>query len=651
MKYRPSRRTRRFGIGAAAITVLAGMNGPALYRFSSDKYHAYKINQPEYKAENGHWDVVDVPQQYRISTIHAALLHTGKVLLVAGSGNNAKNFAAKSFRSVLWDPEKNTFTNIPTPKDLFCSGHSQLPDGKLLVAGGTQRYEKLKGDVEKAGGLMFVHNEDPDKPKTLPAGTRFTGKESGKTFVSKDPLLVPRATKKTNPKTKKVTVSASTARVYVEALRKGRKYQTGTEDNYRIAGLKGKDRQNFYGIAQKLSFDKKDFQGIKMAYEFDPVAERYIPVDPMNEARWYPTLTGLQDGKVLAVSGLDEIGQVVPGKNEIYDPKTKKWKYLPKKRFFPTYPALFLTGKGRIFYTGSNAGYGPDDKGRTPGIWDLKSNRFDVVPGISDPDALETSMSVLLPPAQDQRYMVLGGGGVGEDATSTAKTRIADLRADKPRFRNGPELYAKARYPSSVILPDDTVLTTNGSGDYRGRGDTNVLKAELYTPKTNTARPVADPLVGRNYHSGALLLPDGRVMTFGSDSLFGDKANTKPGEFQQQIDLYTPPYLFRDSRPKLTDTAPRTVKPGRKSTYRTAHPSAITRMRLIRPGSFTHVTNVEQRSIALDFTRTKDGVTVTLPKDASLVPPGWYMLNAVDDQGTPSKAVWVKVPAPAPPKK
>ncbi|MFJ2347242.1 radical copper oxidase GlxA [Streptomyces antimycoticus] len=651
MKYRPSRRTRRFGIGAAAITVLAGMNGPALYRFSSDKYHAYKINQPEYKAENGHWDVVDVPQQYRINTIHAALLHTGKVLLVAGSGNNAKNFAAKSFRSVLWDPEKNTFTNIPTPKDLFCSGHSQLPDGKLLVAGGTQRYEKLKGDVEKAGGLMFVHNEDPDKPKTLPAGTRFTGKESGKTFVSKDPLLVPRATKKTNPKTKKVTVSASTARVYVEALRKGRKYQTGTEDNYRIAGLKGKDRQNFYGIAQKLSFDKKDFQGIKMAYEFDPVAERYIPVDPMNEARWYPTLTGLQDGKVLAVSGLDEIGQVVPGKNEIYDPKTKKWKYLPKKRFFPTYPALFLTGKGRIFYTGSNAGYGPDDKGRTPGIWDLKSNRFDVVPGISDPDALETSMSVLLPPAQDQRYMVLGGGGVGEDATSTAKTRIADLRSDKPRFRNGPELYAKARYPSSVILPDDTVLTTNGSGDYRGRGDTNVLKAELYTPKTNTARPVADPLVGRNYHSGALLLPDGRVMTFGSDSLFGDKANTKPGEFQQQIDLYTPPYLFRDSRPKLTDTAPRTVKPGRKSTYRTAHPSAITRMRLIRPGSFTHVTNVEQRSIALDFTRTKDGVTVTLPKDASLVPPGWYMLNAVDDQGTPSKAVWVKVPAPAPPKK
>ncbi|MEU1667849.1 kelch motif-containing protein [Streptomyces sparsogenes] len=645
MKYRPSRRTRRFGIGAAAVLVLAGMNGPALYRFSSDKYHHYKINQPEYKARNGHWDVVNVPEEYRINTIHAALLHTGKVLLVAGSGNNARNFAAKSFRSVLWDPAKNTYRNIPTPEDLFCAGHTQLPDGKLLVAGGTQRYEKLRGDVEKAGGLMFVHNENPDKPKTFPAGTRFTGKENGKTFESKDPVLVPRAKKTKSRKTGKVTVTASTARVYVEALRRGKRYQTGTEDNYRIHGLRGKDRQNFYGIAQKLSFDKKDFQGIKDAYEFDPVAERYIPVDPMHEARWYPTLTTLQDGRVLSVSGLDEIGQVVPGKNEIYDPRTNTWKYLPKQRFFPTYPALFLTDGGRIFYTGSNAGYGPDDKGRTPGVWDLKTNAFKTVPGISDPDVLETSMSVLLPPAQEQRYMVLGGGGVGEDAESTAKTRIVDLHEDRPRFRDGPKLYAKVRYPSSVILPDDTVLTTNGSGDYRGRGGSNVLRAEIYDPRTNTSRGVADPLVGRNYHSGALLLPDGRVMTFGSDSLFSDDANTKPGTFQQQIDLYTPPYLFRGARPALADTAPRTLRRGATTTYRARYASAIQRVRLIRPGSFTHVTNVEQRSIAVDFITSGDSVSVRIPDDPSLVPPGWYMLTVVDDQGIPSEAVWVKVPA------
>ena len=52
--------------------------------------------------------------------------------------------------------------------------------------------------------------------------------------------------------------------------------------------------------------------------------------------------------------------------------------------------------------------------------------------------------------------------------------------------------------------------------------------------------------MGRNYHSGSLLLPDGRVMIFGSDSLFADKANTKPGVFEQRIEIYTPPYLYRD---------------------------------------------------------------------------------------------------------
>jgi hypothetical protein len=92
-------------------------------------------------------------------------------------------------------------------------------------------------------------------------------------------------------------------------------------------------------------FDKKDFQGIKDSYEFDPVAERYIKTDFMQEARWYPTLTTLEDGRVLSVSGLDDIGEVSK-KVELYDPKTKKWRTLPKERYFPTYPGLFLADKG-----------------------------------------------------------------------------------------------------------------------------------------------------------------------------------------------------------------------------------------------------------------------------------------------------------------
>ncbi|MGP3923568.1 galactose oxidase-like domain-containing protein [Streptomyces sp. 8N616] len=644
MNYRPSRRTRRIAIGAAAVLVLAGMNGPALYRFGSEKYHTYKINQPEYMARNGHWDLLDVPEEFQINTIHAALLHTGKVLLIAGSGNNAKMFKAKTFRSVLWDPEKNTYQNIPTPKDMFCAGHTQLPDGKLLVAGGTQRYEKLEGDVNKAGGLMIVKNENPDKPRTLPAGTLFTGKTNGKTFESKDNLLVPRAKKKADPVTGEVTVTASEARVYVEARRKGKQYSTGDTDNYRIQGLKGADAKNLYGIANKLSFDKKDFQGIKDAFEFDPVAERYVRVDPMHEARWYPTLTTLEDGRVLSVSGLDEIGQVVPGKNEVYDPETKKWSYLPRQRFFPTYPALFLTSGGKIFYSGSNAGYGPADKGRTPGLWDVDTNEFDPVPGMSDPKILETSMSVMLPPAQDQKFMVIGGGGVGESEKSSEKTRVVDLKDQDPRFKNGAPLSEGTRYPGGSILPDDTVFVSGGSGDYRGRSGSNILKAQIYDAKDGTFRRVADPTVGRNYHSGSLLLPDGRVMIFGSDSLFSDDANTKPGVFEKRIEIYTPPYLYgEDARPQV-GSGPDRIGRGDSATYETRDAAKIKNVRLMRPSAVTHVTDIDQRSVALDFERTGNGIRVTVPDDRSLVPSGWYMLFVTDGEGTPSKAVWVEVP-------
>ncbi|MGA4962565.1 galactose oxidase-like domain-containing protein [Streptomyces pseudogriseolus] len=639
------RRARRIAIGTAVVLALAGMNGPWLYRFSTEKYHQYKINQPEYKAANGKWEIVEFPEEYRQNTIHAALLRTGKVLLVAGSGNDQDNFDAKKYDTRIWDPVKGTVKKVPTPTDLFCTGHTQLANGNLLIAGGTKRYEKLKGDVKKAGGLMLVHNENPDKPITLPAGTKFTGKENGKTFVSKDPVLVPRAEKKFDPETGEfLGTTPGVGRIYVEAQKEGAKYETGTQDNYRVQGLTGADARNTYGIAEKLALDKKDFQGIRDAYEFDPVAEKYIKVDPMKEARWYPTLTTLSDGKILSVSGLDDIGQLVPGKNEIYDPETKEWEYTDEVRQFPTYPALFLMQNGKIFYSGSNAGYGPDDVGRDPGVWDVKTNKFKKVPGLSDPDLMETSNTVLLPPAQDETYMVIGGGGVGESQKSSEKTRIVDLKADDPAFVDGPALDKGTRYPQASILPNDEVLISGGSQDYRGRSDSNILEARIYDTQKNELRRVADPLVGRNYHSGSILLPDGRVMFFGSDSLYADKANTKPGEFEQRIEIYTPPYLYGDDEQPDLSGGPQTIKRGGSGTFTSQDAASVKKVRLIRPSATTHVTDVDQRSIALDFTTDGDKVTVTVPKNRNLVQSGWYMLFVTDANGTPSKAQWVQVP-------
>jgi hypothetical protein len=642
-----SRVTRRAVLGVGGVVVLAGLNAPAAVEFAGEEYHEYKIAQPEYQAKYGSWSRVDIPAKYRTNAIHAALLHTGKVLIVAGSGNEQKKFNAGSFDTVLWDPKANTFKKIPTPADFFCSGHTQLPDGRLLVAGGTARYEQLDGEVGRAGGGMRIKNENVARAVFLRKGTRFRS-PAGVEYVSRFDVTVPKATpaagagRAIRPGQAAPAV-AGEARVFVEAVEAGPMSVTEKQAQYDIVGLRGKDAANTYGLSEKITLDKQDFQGIRAAYEFDPLAERYVPVAPMQKARWYPTLVGLDDGRVLAVSGLDDVGQIDPGDNEIYDPRTKKWSPGPK-RYFPTYPALFLTKGGKLFYPASNAGYGPADQGRQPGLWDLKTNTFRNVPGLRDADETETSSSVLLPPAQDQKVMILGGGGVGESKRSTPRTAVVDLKKDNPVFKDGPDLPQGTRYLNSVIMPDDSVFTTNGSEDYRGRSASNIFKAQFYDPKSNAFHEAADPTVGRNYHSEALLLPDGRVATFGSDPLFDDQQNTKLGHFEQRMEVFTPPALHRGgkNRPVLED-GPRELGKHRRATYRTDHPERVVKARLMRPSAVTHTTDVEQRSIELGLTKDAHSVTVDVPDDPALVPPGWYMLFVTDAHGTPSEAKWIQV--------
>ncbi|MFD5340547.1 radical copper oxidase GlxA [Streptomyces hawaiiensis] len=650
MAYQPSQKTKKTVLGIGGIAVLASLNAPAALDFVSEQYHAYEIAQPEYKAKYGSWSRLDIPEEYRTNAIHAALLHTGKVLIVAGSGNEQRKFDKGEFDTVLWDPEKNTFKKIPTPEDFFCAGHAQLPDGRLLVAGGTARYELLDGEVTRAGGGMRVKNENPDKAVFLKKGTRFRS-PAGVEYVTRFDVTVPKAKRsfKVTYNSRgvmqpwKTKVTAAEARVFVEAVDKGPLSATEKRAQYEVVGLKGKAAENTYGLSEKITLDKQDFQGIRAAYEFDPKAEKYVPVDPMRKARWYPTLVGLDDGRVLAVSGLDDVGMIDPGDNEIYDPETKKWSPGPK-RYFPTYPALFLTKGGKLFYPASNAGYGPADQGREPGLWDLETNTFEKVPGLTDLDQTETSASVLLPPAQDQKVMILGGGGVGESKKATSRTAVVDLKKDNPAFEDGPDLPQGTRYLNSVIMPDDTVFTSNGSRDYRGRSASNILKAQFYDPKSNAFREAASPEVGRNYHSEALLLPDGRVATFGSDPLFDDQQNTKLGHFEQRMEVFTPPSLHKNARnrPALKD-GPRTLDDDHRITFRTDHPERVAQARLMRPSAVTHTTDVEQRSIALDITRKGDAVTFEVPRDPALVPPGWYMLFVSDAEGTPSRAKWVHV--------
>jgi Domain of unknown function (DUF1929)/Glyoxal oxidase N-terminus/PKD domain/Bacterial Ig domain len=88
----------------------------------------------------GDWRLL--PQTMPINPIHAALLRTGRVLVVSGSENDP---TVTTFRATVWDPTAGTFAVQDIPWDLFCNAMSFLPDGRLLTTGGNLQYNPFRG--------------------------------------------------------------------------------------------------------------------------------------------------------------------------------------------------------------------------------------------------------------------------------------------------------------------------------------------------------------------------------------------------------------------------------------------------------------------------------------------------------------------------
>lgn len=625
-------------VAVAAAGVLA-VNVPTVGAAVASWYHHYEITRPAYEAKYGLWDKLDIPQKFRVNGIHATLLHNGDVLIMAGSGNNQAFFNAGTFKTLLLNPVTMQMRLIHTPWDLFCAGHVELPDGNILIAGGTARYEDLK--PTHAGGSMTVVNRDTGQAWRLPKGTIFTA-PGGARFASAFAMRIPRARTVVGA-AGQLTVIPGQQNVWVDAVRKGRGSLVASIKRYHVQGLLGPQANRLlYGIGSPMTLSKQNFLGTNDAYIFDVKTSSYVEVNSMNYARWYPTLAEMGNGMIMAMSGLNNVGQITMN-SEMFNPVTKKWTVGPV-RGFPTYPATFLTENGQLFFTGSNAGYGPSTPAwRTPGFWNVRTNKFRAVPGIPSPQNLETSASVLLPPAQKQTIMVLGGGGVGQSQTSTARTALIDMAAPNPHWVRGPNLAQPTRYPSTVLLPDDQVLVTGGSRYYRGMHGSDNRDTRLYNAATNSFSWAANSITGRDYHSGGILLPNGSVLTLGGNPLFGNKQDTAPQTFNQEIDVYFPPYMFHGPRPRV-GSAPGVMKLRHSYIIKVAPASSIQHLRLMRPDNPTHVTDVNQRSIAVKFAQAGPGeLKITLPANPNLVPPSYYMLFAVNHQGVPSKAYWVRV--------
>ena len=76
----------------------------------------------EPQATSGEWAA---PIDWPVVATHNHLLPSGQVLSWGRYGDPR-----------LWDPATGVFATFPAPSNVFCSGHTFLPDGRLLVAGG-----------------------------------------------------------------------------------------------------------------------------------------------------------------------------------------------------------------------------------------------------------------------------------------------------------------------------------------------------------------------------------------------------------------------------------------------------------------------------------------------------------------------------------
>jgi hypothetical protein len=354
--------------------------------------------------------------------------------------------------------------------------------------------------------------------------------------------------------------------------------------------------------------------GLADAILLDPVKLAWRAVDRMNAARWYPTATTLADGQVLVASGEIAGGGDLNRLPQVLDPATGRWRDLTRaERAIPMYPRMFVAPNGKVFVAGPQpTSYYLDTAGE--GAWQLIA--------FSRHGARDYGSAVLY---GDGKVLMAGG-----DDPPTASAEVIDLRQPSPAWRAVAPMSVPRRQHNATLLPDGTVLVTGGSRapgfDEHGAP---VFGAELWDPATETWTRLARAAVYRGYHSTALLLPDGRVVTGG-------------GRFEHTAQVFSPPYLFHGPRPRVGG-APDRIAPAATFHVETADAPDVASINLVRLGATTHAFDHNQRFVRLAFTVGEGGLEVTAPARNRDAPPGHYLLFLVNRAGVPSIGRIVRV--------
>jgi galactose oxidase-like protein/fibronectin type III domain protein/glyoxal oxidase-like protein len=354
--------------------------------------------------------------------------------------------------------------------------------------------------------------------------------------------------------------------------------------------------------------------GLPNAAIYNPFTNSWTRLPDMNAGRWYPSNTVLANGDVLVVSGDVDTTVGVNRLPQVWQTATNNWRNLTNAQLdLYLYPAMHLAPNGKVFMSIPSEITRYLDTSGT-GLWTTVA--------IRNYGFRSYGSSAMY---DDGKLLVAGGG---DPPTNTAE--VIDLNASNPSWRFVGSLSYPRRQFDLTLLPDGNVLATGGSsGDGFDNANAPVFAAEIWNPATEQWTTLAGNTTYHGYHSNALLLTDGRVLTTGGDG-------------QPNTEIFSPPYLFKGTRPSIT-SAPTSVNYGQTFLVQTPNATSIAKVTWIRLPSVTHAFDMNQRINRLSFSQATGGLNVTAPSNPNLCPPGHYMLFILDGNGVPSVAKIVQI--------
>lgn len=363
-------------------------------------------------------------------------------------------------------------------------------------------------------------------------------------------------------------------------------------------------------------------KGIVDLWLFDPVSEQWTRQPDTPLGRYYPTSTKLADGRIVITAG-NELNGTTPNPTvEVYTPPasggaTGTLQVVGPSHVTGFYPRQWAMPDGNLLQVEGLKSYRLDTA-----TWNWTTLKS--LPGGDGAG----SAGLMLPggPGGSSRVLMVGGLSKGAAVASTEKFDYSNPTAGWSFASPMPTARA---HVNMVQVPDGSAFGIGGnSANLYNAGQTQTM---WYDPSTDSWSNMAVQSIRRAYHSTAVLLPDGRIMSAG---------DTGSGGGRQQIDFYSPPYLFKGPRPAIT-SAPGQVGYGQGFSIGTSGP-AVTRAVLMAPAATTHADEMNARHVELSVTPTGSGFNAVAPT-SQVAPPGYYMLFVLTADGIPSPASWVHI--------